>query len=145
MDKTKERKTSLPHVRRLKTVRRSEKLDSGVVKDDIQLATVLGLTVTNPSGLATSGLGVTAYPAGCVVVLANLAAGTQRHLVNEDRKTVTCLAWAGDSQHLATGESGHRPQVKVSQTDGSGIPLNICCSPPCSRFGACPRCPPSPR
>ena len=40
MDKTKERKTSLPHVRRLKTVRRSEKLDSGVVKDDIQLATV---------------------------------------------------------------------------------------------------------
>lgn len=115
MDKTKERKTSLPHVRRLKTVRRSEKLDSGVVKDDIQLATVLGLTVTNPSGLATSGLGVTAYPAGCVVVLANLAAGTQRHLVNEDRKTVTCLAWAGDSQHLATGESGHRPQVKVSQ------------------------------
>ena len=54
-----------------------------------------------------------AYPAGCVVVLLNLDTGDQRHIINEERKTVTCLSWSSDAQHLVTGESGHRPCVRV--------------------------------
>ena len=57
--------------------------------------------------------GLLAYPAGCVIVLLNLETGDQRHIINEDRKTVSCLSWSHDAQHLVTGESGHRPCVKV--------------------------------
>ena len=42
-----------------------------------------------------------------------LAGGEQRHIINRDRKTVTCLAWAADGSHLVSGESGHKPAVKV--------------------------------
>ena len=52
-----------------------------------------------------------AYPAGCVIVL--LEDGEQRHITNKERKPVTCLAWAGDGNLLASGESGHKPAVKV--------------------------------
>ena len=55
--------------------------------------------------------GILAYPAGCVIVL--LDGGEQRHIINKDRKTVTCLAWAADGNHLVSGESGHKPAVKV--------------------------------
>ena len=52
-----------------------------------------------------------AYTAGCVIVL--LEEGEQRHLINKDKKPVTCLAWAADGNHLVSGESGHKPAVKV--------------------------------
>ena len=42
-----------------------------------------------------------------------LEGGEQRHIINKDRKTVTCLAWAADGSHLVSGESGHKPAVKV--------------------------------
>ena len=80
------RKNSLPHVRRLKSVKRqSEKLER---KQEIVLESVLGLTVSGSSSLASCSSvpgGLLAYPAGCVVVLYSLASRSQRHLVNDDR------------------------------------------------------------
>ena len=82
------RKNSLPHVRRLKSVKRqSEKGEKVERKQEIVLESVLGLTVSGPSSLATSSVpgGLLAYPAGCVVVLYSLASRSQRHLINDDR------------------------------------------------------------
>ena len=54
-----------------------------------------------------------AYPAGCVIVLLDPSLG-QRHIINTEKKAVTCLSWAPDGdQQLVSGESGHKPAVKV--------------------------------
>ena len=83
------RKNSLPHVRRLKSVKRqSEKGEKVERTQEIVLESVLGLTVSGSSSLATSSSvpgGLLAYPAGCVVVLYSLASRSQRHLINDDR------------------------------------------------------------
>ena len=52
-----------------------------------------------------------------------LAGGEQRHIINRDRKTVTCLAWAPDGSHLVSGESGHKPAVKVWSLQTTEAPL----------------------
>ena len=83
------RKNSLPHVRRLKSVKRqSEKGEKVLRKNEIVLESVLGVTVSGSSSLASSSFipgGLVAYPAGCVVVLVSLASHSQRHLINDDR------------------------------------------------------------
>ena len=83
------RKNSLPHVRRLKSVKRqSEKGDKVARREEIVLESVLGVTVSGSSSLATSASvpgGLVAHPAGCVVVLHSLASRSQRHLINDDR------------------------------------------------------------
>ena len=83
------RKNSLPHVRRLKSVKRqSEKGEKVLRKNEIVLESVLGVTVSGSSSLASSSFipgGPVAYPAGCVVVLVSLASHSQRHLINDDR------------------------------------------------------------
>ena len=93
------RKNSLPHVRRLKSVKRqSEKGEKVERTQEIVLESVLGLTVSGSSSLATSSSvpgGLLAYPAGCVVVLYSLATSSQRHCI---RKTITCLALSGDRE-----------------------------------------------
>ena len=54
-----------------------------------------------------------AYPAGCVIVLLDPSHG-QRHIINTERKAVTCLSWSSDGDgQLVSGESGHKPAVKV--------------------------------
>ena len=54
-----------------------------------------------------------AFPAGCVIVLLDPSHG-QRHIINGDKKTVTCLSWSsGGDQQIVSGESGHKPAVKV--------------------------------
>ncbi|XP_013394584.1 WD repeat-containing protein 62 isoform X1 [Lingula anatina] len=80
----------------------------------VTLERVLGLTVTTNAALAVdSKTGLIAYPAGCVVVLFNARKHKQSHIFNTCKKTITCLAFAGDGKHLATGESGHQPHVRV--------------------------------
>ena len=83
------RKNSLLHVRRLKSVKRqSEKGDKVARREEIVLESVLGVTVSGSSSLATSASvpgGLVAHPAGCVVVLHSLASRSQRHLINDDR------------------------------------------------------------
>ena len=52
-----------------------------------------------------------------------LDGGEQRHIINKDRKTVTCLAWAAGGSHLVSGESGHKPAVKVWSLQAAESPL----------------------
>jgi len=116
MDKNKREKRNvpLPHTRRLKSLKRpGESKEKSSKKDEIQLESVLGITISNSASLSSSKAGTLAYPAGCVVVLLNVQTGQQRHIINDERKTVTCLGWSGDGQHLVTGESGHMPHVKI--------------------------------
>jgi len=113
-NKREKRNVPLPHTRRLKSLKRpGESKEKSTKKDEIQLESVLGITISNSASLSSSKAGTLAYPAGCVVVLLNVQTGQQRHIINDERKTVTCLGWAVDGQHLVTGESGHLPHVKI--------------------------------
>ena len=94
-----------------------------VLSEEIQLENVVGVTVINNASMARSSSGILAYPAGCVIVLLEGGGGGQRHIINKDRKTVTCLAWAAGGNHLVSGESGHKPAVKVWSLQTAESPL----------------------
>ncbi|XP_053744246.1 mitogen-activated protein kinase-binding protein 1-like [Synchiropus splendidus] len=80
----------------------------------VTLEKVLGITAAGNSGFACDPKsGLVAYPAGCVVVLLNPKKNTQHHLINTSRKTITALSFSPDGKHLATGESGHLPAVRL--------------------------------
>ncbi|XP_078675991.1 WD repeat-containing protein 62-like isoform X2 [Branchiostoma floridae x Branchiostoma belcheri] len=84
------------------------------LSDRVTLERVLGLTLTNNCGLASSPVtGVIAYPAGCVVVLFNTKKNKQSHIFNTSRKTISALAFSKDGKYVVTGESGHQPGVRV--------------------------------
>ena len=110
-----------PEVRRLKSLKRKTLSTPPLLSEEILLENVVGVTVQSNASLARSSVGVLAYPAGCVIVL--LEGGEQRHIINKDRKTVTCLAWAPDGSHLVSGESGHKPAVKVWSLQTVDSPL----------------------
>jgi len=40
-----------------------------------------------------------------VIVLYNAKKGKQSHIFNASKKTLTCLAFAGDGKHLVSGEA----------------------------------------
>ena len=112
-----------PQVRRLKSLKRKTISTPPVVSEEIQLENVVGVTVINNASMARSSSGILAYPAGCVIVLLEGGGGGQRHIINKDRKTVTCLAWAAGGNHLVSGESGHKPAVKVWSLQTAESPL----------------------
>ena len=53
------------------------------------------------------------YTAGCTVVIRDFVTNKQQHLINPDRKTVTCVGWSVDGKYLVTGECGKKPCVRV--------------------------------
>ncbi|EFJ35066.1 hypothetical protein SELMODRAFT_404876 [Selaginella moellendorffii] len=83
----------------------------------IELERVIGLTVTNASGLATNAAtGEVAYIAGCVVVIYNPKTNTQSRflIANRTPKAVSCVAYSYHGGKLvAAGESGHQPAVII--------------------------------
>ncbi|XP_076612469.1 mitogen-activated protein kinase-binding protein 1-like isoform X2 [Chaetodon auriga] len=79
----------------------------------VTLEKVLGITASGNSGLACDPRsGLVAYPAGCVVVLLNPKKNRQHHIITS-RKTITALSFSPDGKYLVTGESGHRPAVRL--------------------------------
>ncbi|XP_072157610.1 mitogen-activated protein kinase-binding protein 1, partial [Bemisia tabaci] len=80
----------------------------------IKLEKVLGLTVSSNAALdCDPNTGHIVYPAGCTVVIFNQFRGKQHHLLNAQRKTVTCVDYSSDGKFLVTGECGHQPCVRV--------------------------------
>ncbi|GJY46921.1 mitogen-activated protein kinase-binding protein 1, partial [Tanacetum coccineum] len=71
------------------------------------LEEVIGLTVTNANGLASSVFDTKAvYVAGCVVVVYDVVIGAQSHVMVSDRmpKPLTCVALSKDGCYIAAGE-----------------------------------------
>ncbi|KAK0149320.1 Mitogen-activated protein kinase-binding protein 1 [Merluccius polli] len=94
--------------------RRSRQSHQKRPSNRVLLEKVLGITLTNGSGLACDpSSGLVAYPAGCIIVLLHPAKKKQSHIINSCRKTVTSLAFSPDGRYLVSGESGHMPCVRV--------------------------------
>ncbi|XP_050438711.1 mitogen-activated protein kinase-binding protein 1 [Adelges cooleyi] len=94
------------------TLKRGRSSDSQSSK--IKLERVIGLTVSTNSSLDVDGnTGTIAYPAGCTVVFHNPVLGTETHLSNVCRKSITCLTFSSDGRYLGTGECGHQSNVRV--------------------------------
>ncbi|KAF6736550.1 Mitogen-activated protein kinase-binding protein 1 [Oryzias melastigma] len=88
----------------------------------VTLEKVLGITTVSSSGLTSDpNTGLIAYPAGSVVVLLQPKGNQQNHILNGSRKPFTAVAFSHDGKHLATGESGHRPCVRVWEVGGSQV------------------------
>ncbi|XP_028276033.1 WD repeat-containing protein 62 isoform X2 [Parambassis ranga] len=88
----------------------------------VTLEKVLGISTASSSGLTSDpNSGLIAYPAGCVIVLLHPKKNKQRHIVNTSRKPFSALAFSHDGKHLATGESGHMPCVRVWEVDGGQV------------------------
>ncbi|XP_037230863.1 WD repeat-containing protein 62-like isoform X2 [Falco rusticolus] len=83
-------------------------------EEAVVLEKVLGITAQTSSGLACApAAGLLAYPAGCVVVILNPRENTQRHILNASRRTLSALDFSPDGKLIVTGETGHRPAVRV--------------------------------
>ncbi|XP_063219935.1 mitogen-activated protein kinase-binding protein 1 isoform X2 [Bacillus rossius redtenbacheri] len=84
------------------------------VANRVKLERVIGLTVVSNSALCcdpnTENI---LYTAGCTVVSFSPHKNKQTHVLNTSRKAVTCIAVTSDGNHLATGECGHMPSVRV--------------------------------
>ncbi|XP_071961890.1 uncharacterized protein [Antedon mediterranea] len=84
------------------------------LSERVTLERVLGITVADGSALACDpNTGLVAYPAGCAVVLFNPRKNRQSFIINNSKKTIKTLAFSADGKHLVTGESGHRPAVRI--------------------------------
>jgi len=49
----------------------------------------------------------------CTVVFHNPVVGSETHLSNICRKSITCLTFSSDGRYLGTGECGHQSNVRV--------------------------------
>lgn len=49
----------------------------------------------------------------CTVVFHNPVLGSETHLSNICRKSITCLTFSSDGRYLGTGECGHQSNVRV--------------------------------
>ncbi|XP_065213511.1 WD repeat-containing protein 62 isoform X3 [Planococcus citri] len=88
--------------------------DKNQNKVKVKLEHVLGLTVTSNAALdCDSKTGIIAYPAGCTIVFLSPYREKQSHLLNDSRKSVTCLTYSPDGRFLATGEYGHQPSIRI--------------------------------
>ncbi|KAK1434639.1 hypothetical protein QVD17_00388 [Tagetes erecta] len=98
----------------MKPNRKLKKPQSSYSKFDLE--EIIGLTVTNANGLASSTIDSKfAYTAGCVVVVYDVDLGTQSHLMVSNRtpKPLRCVAASHDGSYIAAGESGHQPAIIV--------------------------------
>ncbi|KAM8952741.1 WD repeat-containing protein 62-like [Pelodytes ibericus] len=80
----------------------------------VELEKVLGMTVSSNSSLACDvQSGLIAYPAGCVVVLLCPRKNKQTHIFNTCSKPISALSFSPDGKYIVTGDSGHKPAVRV--------------------------------
>ncbi|CAN9511234.1 unnamed protein product [Ophioblennius macclurei] len=92
----------------------------GSSRGRVTLKTVLGISSVSSSALTSDpNSGIVAYPAGCVVVLLHPKENQQSHIINTSRNPFTTVAFSYDGKHLVTGESGHRPCVRVWEVSGA--------------------------
>ncbi|CAL1378866.1 unnamed protein product [Linum trigynum] len=97
----------------MKPNRRVKKSDS---PSKLVLEEIIGLTTKNANGLASSeSTPLSAYIAGCVVVLHDANSGQQSRLLAPHRtpKPLSCVAMSLDGRLVAAGESGNQPAVLV--------------------------------
>ncbi|XP_022034051.1 WD repeat-containing protein 62 isoform X2 [Helianthus annuus] len=98
----------------MKPIRKLKKPQSSCSK--FELEEIIGLTVRNANGFASSGFDSKfAYTAGCVAVLYDVDLGTQSHFVVSNRlpKPLACVAVSHDGSYIAAGESGKQSAVIV--------------------------------
>ena len=72
-----------------------------------ELEEIIGLTVTNGNGLASSVFDTkVVYVAGCVVVVYDVVIGVQSHVMVSGRmpKPLSCVAVSKDGGYIAAGE-----------------------------------------
>ncbi|XP_056395187.1 WD repeat-containing protein 62-like [Hyla sarda] len=80
----------------------------------VDLEKVLGITVSSSSSLTCDpSTGLVAYPAGCVIVLLCPRKNKQSHIFNTSRKQLSALSFSPDGKFIVSGESGHKPAVRV--------------------------------
>ncbi|XP_024910783.1 WD repeat-containing protein 62 isoform X2 [Cynoglossus semilaevis] len=88
----------------------------------VSLEKVLGISTSSSSGLTSDpNSGLIAYPAGCVIVLLQPKTNNQTHIINTSRKPFSALAFSHDGKYLVTGESGHKPCVRVWEVGGAQV------------------------
>ncbi|XP_061452382.1 WD repeat-containing protein 62 isoform X2 [Rhineura floridana] len=87
-------------------------------EEAVMLEKVLGITTQTSSALTCDpNTGQIAYPTGCVVVILNPQKNKQKHIFNTARKTVSAVSFSPDGKYIVTGENGHRPAVRVWDTE----------------------------
>ncbi|XP_071723045.1 uncharacterized protein [Rutidosis leptorrhynchoides] len=82
----------------------------------LELEEIIGLTVTNCNGLASSFFDSKfVYIAGCVVVIYDVDSGTQSHVMvcNRSPKPLGCVSVSHDGSYIAAGESVNQPSIIV--------------------------------
>ncbi|KAM4640954.1 WD repeat-containing protein 62-like [Discoglossus pictus] len=80
----------------------------------VELELVLGLTVpSNSSVTCDPKSGLIAYTAGCVIVILCPKKNEQNHIFNTSSKQLSSLSFSRDGKYLVTGESGHKPAVRI--------------------------------
>ncbi|XP_073454922.1 WD repeat-containing protein 62 [Aquarana catesbeiana] len=86
----------------------------GKANRQVELEKVLGITVSSSSSLTCDpNNGLIAYPAGCVIVLLWPRKNKQAHIVNTCSKTLSALSFSPDGKYIVSGESGHKPAVRI--------------------------------
>uniref|UniRef100_A0A1I8IM86 WD_REPEATS_REGION domain-containing protein n=2 Tax=Macrostomum lignano TaxID=282301 RepID=A0A1I8IM86_9PLAT len=85
----------------------------------VSLERVLGLTALGSISLDSSS-GRVAYPAGAAIVLLDPASNRQSFVRGSHKKSLTCLKFSHDGRHVATGESGKDPLVRVWSVEDGG-------------------------
>ncbi|KAM4696219.1 WD repeat-containing protein 62-like [Rhinophrynus dorsalis] len=80
----------------------------------VELEKVLGITVSSNSSITCDrNSGLIAYPAGCVTVLLCPRKNKQTHIFNTCSKPISALSFSPDGKFIVTGESGHKPAVRI--------------------------------
>ncbi|XP_030074333.1 WD repeat-containing protein 62 isoform X2 [Microcaecilia unicolor] len=90
--------------------------------NQITLEKVLGITSCSSGLTCDPNTGLLAYCAGCVIVLYCPKKNKQKHIFNTARKPLSTLSFSPDGTLIVSGESGHRPAVRVwDVADGSQL------------------------
>ncbi|CAF3713690.1 unnamed protein product, partial [Rotaria sordida] len=90
---------------------------SSISQVQVNLEHVLGFTSMSNSAVSQNHSTI-AYAAGSSTVLYNKDTQKQDFVINTTRKTITSLSISPDGRYLATGESGHKPKVRVWDLNG---------------------------
>ncbi|XP_075239234.1 uncharacterized protein LOC142334804 isoform X4 [Convolutriloba macropyga] len=105
--------------------RSTSKHTSSKLSDKVTLEKVLGLTVKCNSHIVVhESSHQCAYLAGSVVVILHSKTNRQTHVVNACRKTLSAVDFLNDGSHIATGEAGHQPAVRVWNIEASVVSEN---------------------
>ncbi|XP_018439328.1 uncharacterized protein LOC108811742 [Raphanus sativus] len=102
----------------------SQKLKKPSSPAKLILQEIIGLTTNNANGLASlSCSSKCVYLAGCVVVVYDVDACTQSHLLVSHRtpKTLSCVAVSHNGRFVAAGESSNLSSVLIWDCESSGL------------------------